>query len=307
MRKLYSAIILLLLTLLVVGCSDIGGDNPIVEEIPQVNQDPTDEKPNDQEVPAEQTVSENTEKIVTNGVFKEFFPDIIFTDPQLFIQQLVPGFKLGLSKQEVENLIGIPKQTNSYNNGWEDREDWLYDEVRDYAVLLTFDSFNHVVNFQISKELPGLGLVPKAPNKYKPVDEGKITYEELGFEEILVGTTLAEVIERLGEPVQGFISYDEMYGYDLGIVYQGITLHVLLEKELHYIQFIETNSLGSPETYRGIKVGSSVDAVIEKYGNPPYERADDDDLIYATEDYWFAIKFQVYEGKVVAISIYEAS
>jgi len=73
------------------------------------------------------------------------------------------------------------------------------------------------------------------------------------------------------------------------------------------IQFIETNNHGNVSTYRGISVGSNIEEVFENYGQPDYTWETSEFLIYSTDDYWYAIKFEIMDNKVKGISIYSAS
>lgn len=312
MKKFVSSIFFVLLIFSIIGCTINDSRNGSPNSNPPLDQDPIIEDPINQEPKKSDTNDQPMDdpifdKPKDNISLFEAFPEIIFSNPEAFLQQLIPGFKLGINKVKVENLLGKPIEKKIRDNEWDNREEWSYRNIKGYNLILIFDSFDQIVNFQLSKELAGKGFIPKVLNKPIPTNGEPINYNELGFEEVLVGTSFEEVLKRSSEPISGYISFDEMYGYNLSLIYQGITIHILLEKEDPYIQFIETNDYGILETYRGVKVGSSVDIVIEKYGEPQYDWVEVGDLIYATGDYWFAIKFYIENDIVTAISIYEAS
>lgn len=299
-------VVLLLGVILFAGCQN---DNPPDNvEIPDGTSEPIDKDPSEQNTPDDDSnvekPSPNEEK---NIAFNESFPSVIYGNPKGFIKQIVPDFKIGLSQEEAEQAFGEPDLAKKHQFNWGATNEWVYNNVNDYQLSLTFDDFGNLFNFKLSKYLSSNGVIPKVINKTTPTKGDPIDYSELGFEEVLLGTPIKDVLNRFGEPMESYMSYDEFYGFNLGMVYQGITLHIKLENDKPYVQYIETNDLGTVETYRGIQVGSLVEDVIESYGNPPYDWKETGDLIYATDDYWFAIKFTVESDKVTSIDIYEAS
>lgn len=309
-------IIILLLT----GCLNDGGtETPETKEPNTVEEPTTDEtsttegeaaeKDNSDKQEPTSTASSNQDPAGTNQpvTFYEAFPSSINGNPDQFINSILPGFSIGISKDKTKELLGEPTLVEKYQYEWGEMEDWLYEDVKGYTLVVTFNPDSSLGNFKLIKQLTGRGTIPKVTNKSVPADGSKISYNELGFEGVLLGTTVKDVINRFGEPYQTYISNDEMYGYTLAIVYRGITINVLLASEEPYVQFIETNDSGTIETYRGVSVGDSVYEVIEKYGEPEYDWKEAGDIVYATDDYWFGIKFQIENEKVTSINIFEAS
>lgn len=309
-----------LIILLLTGCLNDGGTEPPESEEPNTVEKPTTgDTPTSEENPATEdnttkqepisTPSSNQNPVNTNKpvTFYEAFPSSINGNPDQFINSILPGFSMGISKGKTKELLGEPTLIEKYQYEWGEMEDWLYEDVKGYTLVVTFNPDGSLGNFKLIKQLTGRGTIPKVTNKSVPADGSLISYNELGFEGVLLGTTVKDVINRFGEPYQTYISNDEMYGYTLALVYRGITINVFLANEDPYVQFIETNDLGSIETYRGISVGDSVYDVIEKYGEPAYDWAEAGDIVYATEDYWFGIKFHIKNEKVTSINIFEAS
>ncbi|OEF98862.1 hypothetical protein BHF71_02745 [Vulcanibacillus modesticaldus] len=309
MKWLFKMIIVLsLIVIIFTGCNTIENDKPDSSNTTQpakeeqIDNKPTDEKPKEEGKTPDSSSIDNQRL-----TFNEAFPKNIIDEPQVFLEQLIPGFKMGLSNEEAERLLGTPDVINATENEWGQRTEWVYEDIKGYQFILTFNDLNEVVNFKLVKYLDSRGVIPKVTNKTAPKDGEPVTYTELGFEGVLLGSKIDEVLERFGDPYKSYLSYDEMYGYDLAMVYRGITIHTILEHEEPYIQFIETNELGTVTTYRNISVGSSIEEVINRYGEPPYDWQGMDSLIYSTEDFWFAIKFEIENDKVASISIYEAS
>ncbi len=240
--------------------------------------------------------------------FKEvFLSDQLFGNPEQFLTSIIPGFNINLSKEEAEKNLGKPDNNQTTQMDWGKEYTWVYDNIKGYQLTMIFSEDGYLSNFQLSKYFLTKGTITKVYNKSTPEPGEPIGYPELGFEDILLGATIDEILSGNGDPNKGYITYDEMYGYDLALVYQGITVHMSLEQESPYVHFIETNDLETIDTYRGVHTGSAVEDVIEKYGEVAYDWHETGDIIYATEDYWFAYKFIIENEKVVAIHIYEAS
>lgn len=305
-----------LIILLLTGCLNDGGTD---NEEPNPAEEPTTGGTTTEEEAAggadtDQPEPTNTDSSGQNPVdvnkpvtFYEAFPSSINGNPDQFINKILPGFSIGISKDKTKELLGEPSLIENYRYEWGETEDWLYENIEGYTLVVTFNPDGSLGNFKLIKQLTGKGTIPKVTNKSVPDDGSQISYNELGFEGVLLGTTVKDVINRFDEPYQTYISNDEMYGYTLALVYRGLTINVLLANEEPYVQFIETNDLGIIETYRGISVGDSVHDVIEKYGEPAYDWAEAGDIVYATEDYWFGIKFLIENEKVTSINIFEAS
>lgn len=253
-------------------------------------------------------VNSNTNVIKTKATFKEIFNNTIMSNPKAFIGKVVPQFEIGLTKEETEKILGKPDHITTEHHQWGDSKNWIYDNIKGYQLIIIFNPDDTIITFQLLKDLIGNGIVPKVQNIEMPNSIEPINYNELGFEGILIGNKIDQVLQKFGEPKTGFLTYDEMNGYSLGMEYQGVTIYISLEGDEPYIQQMDTNDLGIVNTYRKIHVGSTVDDIIESYGEPQTpEWKETGELIYATEDYWFAIKFKVENNKVVSISIYEAS
>jgi len=303
-----------LIILLLTGCSDDSSTEttPAVEE-PKTVEKPTTDGTASEDNSAKQepaSTSSSTQNPVASTMpvtFYEAFPSSINGNPDEFINSILPGFSIGISKEKTKELLGEPTLIEKYQYEWGEMEDWLYEDIKGYKLVVTFNPDGNLGNFKLLKQLSGRGTIPNLTNKAVPADSSTISYNELGFEGVLLGTTVKDVINRFGEPYQTYISNDEMYGYTLALVYRGITINVLLANEEPYVQFIETNDLGSIETYRGISLGDSVYKVIEKYGEPAYDWVEAGDIVYATDDYWFGIKFLIENEKVTSINIFEAS
>ncbi|KXG43881.1 hypothetical protein TEPIDINF_001331 [Tepidibacillus infernus] len=296
--KSFSKIIigLLLLSLLLTGCNLFDNDSQKHLVEPQVPENP--QTPKNPQNPSSGTVN----------TLQEAFPtSLIFKKPQDFMEIIIPGFRIGLTKEQIQEKLGKPNLVQSKQIEWQNLEEWIYDDVNGYRLELQFDERNQLINFQLSKYLTARGIVPTILNRQVPTPGSPLTYSELGFQEVILGSTVDEVTGHFDQPMMAYMSYDEMYGYDLAMVYQGITVHALLETEEPYVHLIETNDDGLIPTDRGIQVGSSVDEVIKQYGPPSYDWRETGDLIYSTDDYWFAIKFKIEDDKVQSISIYEAS
>lgn len=303
-----------LIILLLTGCLNDGdtetpqAEEPNVVETPITGENHIEEDNTVKQEPTSKSSSiQNPVESNKPVTFYEAFPSSVNGNPDQFINSILPGFSIGMSKDKTKELLGEPLLVEKYHYEWGEMEDWLYEEVKGYTLVVTFNQDGSLGNFKLIKQLTGRGIIPKVTNKSVPVAGSQISYNELGFEGVLLGTTVKDVINRFGEPYQTYISNDEMYGYTLAIVYRGITISVLLSNEDPYVQFIETNDLGTIETYRGVSVGDSVYKVIEKYGEPEYDWAEAGDIVYATDDYWFGIKFQIKNEKVTSINIFEAS
>lgn len=312
MGRTFKFFILLSIILLVfTGCSSDKNETDI--SAPDLTDDgtnndtttPGEENPDKQE-PVDNTPTEQVDS-PKSVAFSEAFPENVLGNPEQFVNSIIPGFEIGLTKDEIQQKIGKPDLIEATETEWGKGEDWLYDNIKDYQIIVSFTEEGYLTNFKIVKQLSGRGIIPKITNKQAPADQAPITFSELGYEGVILGTTTDDVLNRFGEPFQTYLSKDEMYGYTLALVYRGITINVFLENNNSYVQVIETNSYGSVDTYRGIHVGSSVDDVIAKYGKPPYDWQQTGDLVYATEDYWFGIKFTIKDDKVSSIYIYEAS
>lgn len=308
-KTLNGLLLLVMITGLLSGCNLVGNDEKSGASDginSPVNQNPSEQTggTNDTPIPTEDPDISNRVDVT----FKEAFPyDILYGQPEKFLKEIIPGFYLGISKEEIHNMLGEPNTTRQVEGNWENTLEWIYEDVKGYQLTVIFDTEGHFVNFQLSKYLTSKGSFPKVINKSVPNPGEPIVYNELGFEEVLLGINVDEVISRYGDPEKVYITYDEMYGYDLVMEYLGVSVHVLIENENPYVHFIESNDLGVVETYRGIHVGSTVEEIYEQYGEPPYDWKETGDIIYATEDYWFAIRFVISDGKVESIDIYEAS
>lgn len=310
MKKTLNVLLLLvIITGLLSSCKLVGNDEKSGASDginSPVNQNPPDQTDDigDTPLPAEDPKIVNKVDVT----FKEAFPyDILYGQPERFLKETIPGFYLGISKKEVNDMLGEPNITRQIESKWGNTLEWIYDDVKGYQLTVIFDTDGDFVNFQLSKYLTSKGSIPKVINKSVPNPGDPIVYTELGFEEVLLGRNVDEVVSRYGDPGKVYITYDEMYGYELAMEYLGVTVHLLIENENPYVHFIESNDLGIVETYRGIHVGSTVEEIYEQYGEPPYDWKETGDIIYATEDYWFAIRFVISDSKVESIDIYEAS
>ncbi|MGD9678556.1 MAG: hypothetical protein AB7V16_09470 [Vulcanibacillus sp.] len=296
-RRLSLILIIIFILLISVGCvnENDSTDESVVIENTDESKDSNNVLPNDTPI----TPSKK-------AVFSEAFPEDVINNPQAFMEQLIPGFRIGMSLELVKESIGEPKDINITQGPWGEESNLIYEDIQNYQIMLKIAD-NRVVNFEVSRYLDSAGIIPKLINKYTPKSEEPITYQELGFEGVTLGLRVNEVLYRLGDPLKGFLTYDEMYGYDLAMVYKGVTVHIILEMDNPNIQFIETNNYGNVSTYRGISVGSNIDEVFEIYGQPDYTLETSEFLIYSTDDYWYAIKFEIMDDKVKGISIYSAS
>lgn len=314
MKKGYKFIFILgLILILLSGCNNNDSEINKQPQNPN-NTDITTEQPDNSDVDnSNQNNNEDDSSTTepdtdnnTDTTFKQAFPQLAMENPASYLEELVPGFRIGLTKEEAESLLGKPYSIQNTVYEWEEREESTYNDFNNYQFVVSFNNTGHLANFKLIKELNGNGIIPIVKNKVVPADGEILNYAELGFEGVNLGFSIDEALESYGEPIQSYLSYDSMYGYTIALVYKGVTLNALLGDSSH-IQFIESNHFGTVETYRGIKVGDTVDEVLQKYGEPPYDWREAGDLIYATEDYWFGIKFHIENDKVKYINIYEAS
>ena len=291
-----------LILLLLSGCTEKNEapDNPVSPDSPDNS---VEQEPDEQQSPLQTLPGQPNDE----DQFTLIFTDDILSEPQKYMKQLIPGFKIGLGKNKIEEFLGEPDNIETIEYDWGKNTDWIYKQIKGYKFIVTFNYADQVQNFKLIKNLAGKGSIPNYIGKTQPDDGTKVKYTELGFEGVLLGNMIKDILNRYGEPLSGYMSYDEMYGYNLAMVYKGLTLHIRLETQTPYLQLIETNDMGIISSYRGISVGSSVEDVISKYGEPSYTWEESGDLIYPTEDFWFAIKFIIENEKVVSISIYEAS
>jgi len=312
-KRLQMLLIIVVLAYMVNGCGFIGSEteNGMKDEtIPPVQQETEDKGPDlQQDETKNDQIEDSVPKIETNVSFKEAFPsDAVFGKPEEFLRNIIPGFQLKWSQEDVERTLGKPDSVQTVQYDWGKQVSWIYQNLAGYQLTLLYDEQGEAVNFQLTKYFKAKGSIPKVRNKSVPKEGDPIGYSELGFEEILLGSTIDEMISGFGDPMESYITYDEMYGYDLVLIYQGVNVHMLIEEgENPYVHLIETNDYAVVETYRGIHAGSTVDEVIKQYGKPSYDWQETGDIIYATEDYWFAIKFIIENEKVKSILIYEAS
>lgn len=292
------------------GCNSEPKDSvvpttPIQEEDndkPAEDKNTNSEESNKESDDSQSSPSEN--QTIEEQTFEEFYTTIS-KNPVGYIQSILPNFQIWMDQQELVKLVGEPDQKSPGKNDWED-EVWVYDNIKGYRLQVQMVN-QSVMNFQLMKSLPSTGRIPTIVNKPVPTKNAPLENSELGFEQVLIGFSTDEVLSRWGEPSMFFLTYDEMYGYDLALVYKGATVHVFLEAEKPYVHMMEANQYGSILTARGISIGSSVNEVIDYYGQPEYDWKETETLIYATSDYWFAIKFTISNDKVAGISIYEAS
>lgn len=300
-RNLIFFLTITLIFVICVGCNN--EDNSIVEQ----GDSPDSVEQNNQDKDNEDTPSNNPIIVPNNKVtFNEAFSDEIINNPQFFLEQIIVGFKIGVADGIVKQSLGEPDDIIISQGPWGEESNWVYENVQNYQVTFKIVD-NSLMNFEVSRYTNSNGIVPKVTNKYIPEDGEPLQYKELGFEGVILGLRIDEVLNRLGDPLKAYLTYDEMYGYDLGMIYKGITIHIILGTDNPHVQFIETNNMGNISTYRNISINSTIEDVIKSYGEPDYPWETSDSLIYSTSDYWYAIKFGVKEGKVKAISVYNAS
>jgi len=298
--------IITIISILLTGC--LPNKTPAPSQQP--NQATGPKQPKEEEPVKKPNSSDPSDTVKPTDLipFEEAFPlDQILHGTEEFIDRIIPGFRIGMSKEGLEDVLGTPDLIRQVQEEYGEKFDWVYEDVKGYRLIATFNSEQQIKNFKLSRYFGTKGIVPVIINKAKPEPGSPIEYRELGFEEIVLGNKLDEVLTKYGEPSMSYISYDDMYGYDLAMVYSGVTVHILLENDNPYVHFIEANSYNTVDTYRGIHVGSDVVDVLQSYGEPKYNWEETGDLIYATNDLWFAIRFEIKDAKVTHINIYEAS
>ena len=275
-----------------------------VEEPEEPSSDNEDTNPDPAEEDNDSVGPPSNDQPVVEQSFEELYSHIT-NNPIGYIQSILPQFQIGMDQKQLIEAIGEPDQKGESQFDWED-EVWIYENIQGYRLQVQIVN-QTVMNFQLMRSLNSSGRIPTLVNKSVPANQATVENTELGFEQVLIGASPREVLNRWGEPSMFYLTYDEMYGYDLALVYKGATVHVFLESEKPYVHLIETNQQGKLSTYRGITIGSSVEEVIRLYGPLEYDWKETESLIYATSDYWFAIKFSINNNKVSEISIYEAS
>lgn len=299
MKKYLSLIMIVILILVItVGCVNVTNTGVL----------PNGSETSDQNKKGANVTSSNNMTIIPTKkvVFNEAFSGDIIKNPKAFLEKLISGFNIGMSEELVKQSLGEPTDIRVTQGPWGEESNLIYEDVQEYQITLKIVD-NKVMNFEVGRYLNSTGKIPVLVNKYKPQPSEPLYYKELGFEGVILGLRVDEVLNRFGDPLKGYLTYDEMYGYDLAMVYKGATIHIILGADNPYVQFIETNNLGIVSTYRNISVGSSIEEVITSYGQPDDVWETSDFLIYSTQDYWYAIKFEIKENQVKRISIYNAS
>lgn len=304
-RYILSLSIFLLIVCILIGCSS----QEIVD-----NSNLTDDKQIDSMI---NNVDNNTvgEDIIDNGetevnrnvTFDDFFSKEKIADPQNLLNSIIPDFKIGMTVEHVKANLGEPDEIILKESLRGQENHWVYQNAKNYQLTIMFLD-NRVVNFELNKYLSSQGVVPKIVNKTLPKQGGSLEYFELGFEGVLLGSTVEEVLNFYGEPIRCYLSNDDMYGYELVMIYKGLLIQIFLEQDQPSVQYFKTNDLDKVSTYRNISVGSSLDEVILEYGQPEYDGWQESDfLIYSTDNYWSAIRFEFSDNNVSSISIYNAS
>ncbi len=299
-RYLIFVLFIILIFSICVGCNNEDPKSDL-----NVSSDITGQ--NDQDKDNGDTPSKDIVIIPSKKVsFDEAFLEEVINNPQMFLEQIIAGFKIGMTDEDVIQSLGEPDEIKISQGPWGEENNWIYENVQNYQLIFKIAN-NSVFNFEVSRYIDSTGIVPKLTNKPLPEPGEPLLYKELGFEGVVLGLRIDEVLNRLGDPLKGYLTYDEMYGYDLAMIYKGITVHIILGTDNPHVQFIETNSMGNISTYRNISINSSIDDVITNYGQPDYPWETSDFLIYSTSDYWYAIKFEIKDGYVKNISVYNAS
>lgn len=255
----------------------------------------------------EDIINNDTSHVNKEVNFRQFFSEEKLSYTQDFLNSIISEFKMGMTKEHIINNLGYPDEKLSKQSYRGEEVNWIFMDVEGFQLtLMLVDDI--VINFELNKYFSSHGTIPKIVNKDVPRQGASIEYNELGFEGVILGSNIEEVLNFYGEPIRSYLSNDEMYGYDLVMIYKGLSVHILLEQDQPSVQFFETNEFASIDTYRNISVGSSLNDVITNYGQPEYDGwRDTGFIIYSTTNYWSAIKFEIADNKVVNISIYNAS
>lgn len=122
---------------------------------------------------------------------------------------------------------------------------------------------------------------------------------ELGEVSLYIGGRLTdEHKEMLGDPISTSEAPSCMYeGFDIIYEYEGFTLQTNQQSEDEIVCIVTVEDSQYP-TAKGVKVGDSVDAVKDAYGDPTDES--DYYLVYETADN-YDLSFSLSDGQVTVI------